>query len=67
MGKGRLAYFPQKCTANILLSKGYFPFCTIGYNKLANEGIIRFSKKFGAISPFLQKYGKEAKNPIMGY
>jgi len=58
MGKGRLTYFPPKCTAIIPLSKEHFPFSYIvlfGYDKLANEETVKFSAKVGAISPSTRK------------
>jgi len=44
---GRLSLFQK----NIFLFSYVTPF---GYEKLANEGTIKFSGKFGAISPYPQ-------------
>ena len=44
-----------------------FPFRTVepfGYSNTANEGIIEFSDKSGAISKSRRKQGDEEKNPI---
>jgi len=53
MGNGRVAYVSPKCSAN-----EYFLFSHIepfGYVNVSNEGTVRFSAKFVAISLSVRK------------
>jgi len=70
MDKARLAYIHRNVGQLFLFLKNVFRFlyfALFGYDKSANEGTVKFLLKFGEFSPFPQKLGDEATNPVTEY
>jgi len=68
--KGDLHIFRQNVAWLSLCWNNIFPFLyaePFGYGNSPKENTVKFSAKFGAISPSPRKRGEDAKKPITGY